>query len=142
MELSAIIHQANKRYAYALDKDTLIPIKNFLTLKEACEWCGLDGNNETERIKNAIEDSWRICKGYKWTTTNEELLKVRIEKEKIYNKNNPPVKAIVEDYKHGLTIEEIGNKYDFCQSVISKLLKNNGIIINASGQKSILQIDP
>ena len=67
---------------------------------------------------------------------------MRIEKEKIYNKNNPPVKAIVEDYKHGLTIEEIGNKYDFCQSVISKLLKNNGIIINASGQKSILQIDP
>lgn len=128
--------------AIALDKNTLMPIKSFLTLKEACEWCGIDGNNGTERIKIAIEDSWRICKGYKWTTTNEEFLKVRTEKEKIYNKNNPPIKAIVEDYKNGLTTEEIGNKYGFCQPVISKLLKNNGITINVSGQKSILQVDP
>lgn len=65
----------------ALDKNTNQIIKEFDSMREACEWCGLDYNN-VSRIRQAIIESWRVCKGYKWTTDDEKLLTLRQE----YNK--------------------------------------------------------
>ena len=65
----------------ALDKSTNQIIKEFDSMREACEWCGLDYNN-VSRIRQAIIESWRVCKGYKWTTDDEKLLTLRQE----YNK--------------------------------------------------------
>lgn len=128
--------------AIALDKNTLLPIKKFNTLKEACDWCGMNGENDTKRIKDAIIDSWRVCKGYKWTTTNEELLQIRNKNKSIYNKNNPPIEKIIKDYKDGLTVKELSEKYNFCIPVISNYLKQNNIKLPTGGKQPVIQIDP
>ena len=64
----------------ALDKKTNQIIKEFNSMREACEWCGL-GYNNVNRIRQAIIESWRVCKGYKWTTNDENLLKLRQKNE-------------------------------------------------------------
>lgn len=65
----------------ALDKNTNQIIKKFDSMREACEWCGLNYQN-VNRIRQAIIENWRVCKGYKWTTDDEKLLTLRQE----YNK--------------------------------------------------------
>lgn len=65
----------------ALDKDTNEVIKIFPNMREACEWINMDYQSVC-RLRKAIIESWRICKGYKWTTTDEKLLSLRQE----YNK--------------------------------------------------------
>lgn len=64
----------------ALDKNTNQIIKEFDSMREACEWCGLNYQN-VNRIRQAIIESWRVCKGYKWTTNDEKLLILRQERE-------------------------------------------------------------
>lgn len=64
----------------ALDKNTNEIIKEFSNMREACEWAGL-GYNNVCRLRQAIIESWRVCKGYKWTTTDEKLLILRQEHE-------------------------------------------------------------
>lgn len=62
----------------ALDKDTNEVIKIFPNMREACEWINMDYQSVC-RLRKAIIESWRICKGYKWTTTDEKLLSLRQE---------------------------------------------------------------
>lgn len=127
----------------ALDRDTLKPIKEFKTLKEACDWCGLNGESESNRIRLAIEESWRICKGYKWTTTDLNLLNIRLNKEKEYKNTQIPIKAIIKQYQQGnITTEELGNKYNLSRTTISKILKENNIKMAEGGRKAVIQIDP
>lgn len=64
----------------ALDKDTNEVIKTFPNMREACEWINMDYQSVC-RLRKAIIESWRICKGYKWTTTDEKLLSLRQEYE-------------------------------------------------------------
>lgn len=64
----------------ALNKNTNQIIKEFDSMREACEWCGL-GYNNVNRLRQAIIESWRVCKGYKWTTNDENLLKLRQKNE-------------------------------------------------------------
>ena len=130
----------NKITAIALNKETLEPIKYFETLADACEWCGLNKSSEVSRIHNAIIESWRICKGYKWSTTNEELLKIREKNDK--NNQEKIIDNMVQDYNSGMTTEKIGKKYNCCRATVSKYLKNRGIVLAEGGKKPILQIDP
>ena len=136
-----IILRKNYTSAIALDKDTLVPIKKFKTLCEACSWCGLDPDSGSGRIKNAILDSWRICAGYKWTTENEDYLQERKKRDKEYNKNNPPIPLIIDDYRRGMTTKELGKKYNFCRETISKILKKEGIILPPGGKQGIIQVN-
>ena len=50
-------------------------------MREACEWINMDYQSVC-RLRKAIIESWRICKGYKWTTTDEKLLNLKQEKNK------------------------------------------------------------
>ena len=63
-----------------LDKNTNEIIKEFSNMREACDWAGL-GYNNVYRLRQAIIESWRVCKGYKWTTTDDKLLALRQEYE-------------------------------------------------------------
>ncbi len=65
----------------ALDKNTNEVIKIFPNMREACEWINMDYQRVC-RLRKAIIESWRICKGYKWTTTDEKLLSLRQEYDK------------------------------------------------------------
>lgn len=125
----------------ALDKNTNQIVKEFDSMREACEWVGID-KNETSRIRQAIIESWRECKGYKWTTTNEKLLTQRAINKTQYSVNNPPIEAMAEDYKNGLTIAQLVDKYGFCDISIGKWLKQFGITLSAGGKQAIVQIDP
>ena len=136
-----IVFRNNYTTAIALDKDTLMPIKKFNTLHEACSWCGLNPDTESGRIKTAILDSWRICKGYKWTTEDDDYLIERAKREKEYIINNPPIDSIIEDYKNGLTTQKLSDKYNLCRTTISKILKEHGIILPSGGKQPIVQVD-
>jgi len=125
----------------ALDKDTLKPIKEFTTIKDACNWCGLNGDTATQRIHDAIIESWRVCKGYKWTTYDKKLLKIREEKENTNKEEKIPEENIIKDYTDGLTIIELVKKYNYCYTTISKILKKHNVIISKHGEKRIIQLD-
>lgn len=70
LKRQGILIRDKKIKVIALDKDTNQIIKEFDSMREACEWCGL-GYNNVIRIKQAINENWRVCKGYKWTTSNK-----------------------------------------------------------------------
>lgn len=78
----------------ALDKNTGKPIKTFESMYEACEWVGLNGKTASGRIKQAIIEDWRECKGYKWTSDNPQLLELREMNKSNYSVNNPPIELM------------------------------------------------
>lgn len=126
----------------ALDKDTNEPIKTFSSMYEACQWAGLNGRSESGRIRQAIIESWRTCKGYKWTTNDEELLKLREENNMKYSVNNPPIDLMIEDYNDGYTINDLVKKYGFCDTTIGKWLKSKGIQLAKGGKQGVIALDP
>lgn len=132
----------NRIMVIALDKNTKEPIKTFDSMYEACEWVGLNGRSETGKIRQAVIDSWRECKGYKWTSNDEELLKLRKQNDKKYSINNPPIDLMTEDYNNGLTINELVKKYGFCERTIGKWLKEKGIQLAHGGKQAVVALEP
>ena len=118
----------------ALDKNTNEPIKTFSSMYEACQWVGLNGRSESGKIRQAIIESWRTCKGYKWTTNDEELLKLRKENSTKYSVNNPPIDLMIKDYNNGYTINDLVKKYGFCDTTIGKWLKSKGVQLAKGGK--------
>ena len=93
--------------------------------------------SESGKIRQAIIESWRTCKGYKWTTNDEELLKLRKENSTKYSVNNPPIDLMIKDYNNGYTINDLVKKYGFCDTTIGKWLKSKGVQLAKGGKQSV-----
>ena len=80
------------------------------------EICDRDALDEREKYWISYYDSYN--KGYNLTHGGQK---------ECYALNNEQIEALLNDYMNGLSLKELGNKYNICESTVSRIVDASGV---------------